>query len=681
MNKLDVNPAAKVAPPEGRTAGAASAIAPSSIFRAQPATVAGLAIAFGIPFLVGASIRIAAWLGTDLSGAVLTIWLVTALAEIAALLGVVSAGERRLLGSVGFRPPTAEDLRTGLGLAAGCFLLAVLIPSIAGPASSQASAPIISGVRVLLPANALPLYRGTPAYAAIVIALAAIAQELAMRGFAASRLRTLTGSALIGGAAALLLDLLANLPLWGFAHAIEIAPVEALLVGVFLWKRRLLPCVVANFALGLFVLMLAAVTGTPAGSPATPGHGPPEAAALSKSEQMAIEKLNRALGAADPAAQFLKRASEDAKRGDYDQAEAEMGKAIAAEPKLPILYLYRGDLYAAQNRHDPAIADYSKAIELLPKEASPYRRRGTEYVKAGNDLAAHRDFANAIALQPDNPDGYIDRSALYVRETRYEEAVRDIAQALKLAPNQADYLVRRSRVFELMHQYDKAIADCDRIIAIDASWSEGYACRAQEETVKGDRAQAIADLGEVLKRAPNSQEALITRADLEMQLGERSAARADLVALSQINSVDGETADWAAWPLATSVYPELRDGKAAVALATRACEATGFKDQKYLETLAASYAESGDFGQAVKWQQRAIQVASDPTVARFLRWQLGNYQKGVPYREDESGPVTQRSATRLAAAAIATLLALVGLVTVIAVLVRLARAGLRRATA
>jgi tetratricopeptide (TPR) repeat protein len=681
MNKLDVNPAAKVLPPEGGTAEAASATAPSSISFVQPATVAGLAIAFGTPFLVGASIRIAASLGADLDGAVLTVRLVTALAEIAALIGVVCAGERRTLGSVGFRPPTAEDFRTGLGIAAGCFLLAILIPSIAGSASSDASAPIISRVRVLFPANALPLYRGTFAYAAIVIAFAAIAQELAMRGFAASRLRTFTGSALIGGAVALLLDLLANLPLWGFAYAIEIAPVEALLVGLFLSKRRLLPCVVANFALGLFALMLAAVAGTPAGSPATPGHGPLEAAALSKGEEVAIENLNRTLGAADPAAQFLKRASEDANRGDYDQAEAEIGKAIAAEPKSPILYLYRGDLYAAQNRHDPAIADYGKAVELLPKEASPYRRRGNEYVRAGNDLAAHRDLANAIALQPDNPDGYIDRSALYVRETRYKEAVRDIDQALKLAPNQADYLLRRSRVFELMHQYDQAIADCNRVIAINASWSGGYACRAQEETVKGDRTQAIADLGEVLKRAPNSQEALVARADLEMQLGQWSAARADLVALSQINSVDGETADWAAWPLATSVYPQLRDGKAAVALATRACEATGFKDQKYLETLAASYAESGDFAQAVRWQQRAIQVASDLTVARFLQWQLGNYQKGVPYREDESGPVTRRSAPRLAAALLASMLALVGLVTLIVVLVRLARAGLRRATA
>jgi tetratricopeptide (TPR) repeat protein len=456
---------------------------------------------------------------------------------------------------------------------------------------------------------------------------------------------------------------------------------KSLLVGLLLWKRRLLPSIAANFALGAFMLMLAAVPEISAGSPVTPAHDRTEVAALAKGEAAAIEKLNRALGAADPAAQFLKRADEDAKRHDYDQAEAEMGKAIAMEPKLPALYLYRGDLYAVQNRHDLAIADYSKAIELIPKEAAPYRRRGNEYVKTGNDLGAHRDFYKAIALEPGNPDTYIDRSALYVREHRNDEAVRDVGDALKLAPNRSDFLFRRSRIFELMHQYDQAIADCNRIIAIDSSIAEGYACRAQEETVKGDRPAAIADLGEVLKRAPNTQEAMVTRADLEMQLGERSAARADLVGLSQINSVDAETADWAAWPLATSVNPELRDGKAAVALATRACEATGFKDQKYLETLAASYAESGDFAQAVKSQNQAIAVASDETVAKFLRWQLDRYQKGIPYREDQSGPVTKRSAARLAAALIATVLALVGLVTVIAGVARRARALLRGGTA
>jgi tetratricopeptide (TPR) repeat protein len=564
----------------------------------------------------------------------------------------------------------------GLAFAAGSVVLAILIPALSGSAFSDASSLRLWRIRVVFPIHALSPAGGGFVVGVVTVALCAVAHELAMRGFAASRFRMVTQSTLGAGLAALAMDLLANLPLWGLAYTAATAAVEVLLLGLFLWKRRLLPCIVANFALGM-VLLLAAPN--PAASDNALAHV--SRAPKSSPAGKAIENLNRALNSAGPADAFVKAATEYAKRRDYDKAEAEMGKAIAAQPKVPEFYIYRGDLYSAQNRHDLAIADYSSALALVPDEAALYRRRANEYIKADNDQAAHRDFAKSIALRPDDASTYIDRSALYVREERYEEAVRDIGEALKLDPNRSDYLYRRAGVLQLMHQYDRAIHDCNRMIAINSSLPDGYLCRAQEEMVKGDRAQAIGDLGEVLKRAPDNQAALTTRADLEIQLERWSAARVDLVALAHVNAIDAETADWAAHELATSVYPELRDGPAAVALATRACEATAFKDVKYLETLASAYAESGDFAKAVQWQERATSTASDPQEVRFLRWQLAQYRKGIPYREDDSGPVTHRTFARTIFAVVASVLALVGFVTVLVMFVRFVAGRFQRPSA
>jgi tetratricopeptide (TPR) repeat protein len=236
-----------------------------------------------------------------------------------------------------------------------------------------------------------------------------------------------------------------------------------------------------------------------------------------------------------------------------------------------------------------------------------------------------------------------------------------------------------------MHRYDDAIGDCSRIIGLDSSRAEGYACRAQEELVKGDAPAAIADLGEVLKRAPGDAISLFNRADLEVQTQQWSAARADMVALSSTNSLDPESEDWCAYQLATSVHSELRDGKAAIALATRACEATGWGNVKYLETLAAAYAETGDFQQAIKWAQHAIEVARttdpDPAVKNLLRWELTDrYEKGLPFRADDTGRIVSRPSGRTVLAIIATGLALIGLVTVIVLSGRLLL-RLRRGTA
>jgi tetratricopeptide (TPR) repeat protein len=173
---------------------------------------------------------------------------------------------------------------------------------------------------------------------------------------------------------------------------------------------------------------------------------------------------------------------------------------------------------------------------------------------------------------------------------------------------------------------------------------------------------------------PDDPGQLYDRADMEFQIHDWKAARADMIALSKARPLEPDSEDWCAHQLATSTHPELRDGKAAVALATRACEATGWKNSTFLETLASAYAEAGDFQQAIKWGQRAIEVArtDNPAAESLLRWQLTErYQKGLPFRlDDNSNIVPSRSRGRMIVAIIATGLALIGLVTVIVLLAR-----------
>ncbi len=92
----------------------------------------------------------------------------------------------------------------------------------------------------------------------------------------------------------------------------------------------------------------------------------------------------------------------------------------------------------------------------------------------------------------------------------------------------------------------------------------------------------------------------------------------------------------AAWFLATCPDAGLRDGAAAVGLAERAVAATDRKEPNYLDTLAAAYAEVGQFEEAVALQKEAVsrttQVRKDAFASR-----LKLYEAGRPYHEEDPG--------------------------------------------
>jgi tetratricopeptide (TPR) repeat protein len=94
-----------------------------------------------------------------------------------------------------------------------------------------------------------------------------------------------------------------------------------------------------------------------------------------------------------------------------------------------------------------------------------------------------------------------------------------------------------------------------------------------------------------------------------------------------------------AWLLATAWEASIRDGKRAVALATKACELTEWKNAGYLDTLAAAYAEAGQLPEAVKWETKALETLDalgddvEPARAR-----LKLYQAGQAYHEPKPQP-------------------------------------------
>ena len=87
-----------------------------------------------------------------------------------------------------------------------------------------------------------------------------------------------------------------------------------------------------------------------------------------------------------------------------------------------------------------------------------------------------------------------------------------------------------------------------------------------------------------------------------------------------------------AWLWATCPDDKYRDGKKAVESATRACELGEWNESDSIATLAAAYAELGDYPRAIDWQETAIRLCSDPGEQAEAEERLKFYQEGKPYR-------------------------------------------------
>ena len=87
--------------------------------------------------------------------------------------------------------------------------------------------------------------------------------------------------------------------------------------------------------------------------------------------------------------------------------------------------------------------------------------------------------------------------------------------------------------------------------------------------------------------------------------------------------------------LATSPYAEVRNGPEAVQYAGQAAVRSNRKDPEILDTLAAAYAETGEFDQAISVERQAIALLKEAPASRGFALRLELYQATKPYHQTE----------------------------------------------
>jgi tetratricopeptide (TPR) repeat protein/membrane protease YdiL (CAAX protease family) len=511
----------------------------------------------------------------------------------AVILGIVVAVERKPLSSVGLRRPTLSDVGLGLALfvaveIAGAVLRLLLLYFFPNSMVNVANCQLSSFSRV--PAG-LGLF---------VAAAAGISEEIAARGFAIDRLRIVTGRLGLAAAVALALDLAEHIPYWGWRYAIEIAPMQLLFVLMYLWRKDIMACIIGHFLTdALPFLTPLAIAGVVSLS----GYG--------NMHEM--------------------QAARDYQQGDNAGAIAEYTLALKSKPNDPELLKYRASVEALSRDYVAEIGDLNKLLSLDPKAPDPdvLISRAMAYYYAGYPDKGQPDADQAIALSPEDAELYKYRSYIDEGRDKRDAAISDISQAIKYSKRKdEDLYYRRGWDYQAKADYGKAIEDLNEAAKLDPSDMRIFRERAEVYARMGQPDLAAADLARIKTL---SVEDFIARAEIHEDAGNYALALDDYNHAIAEAGNDWRAANDASWLLSTCPDAKVRDGKRALALAKKACESSSWQDGDAIDTLAAALAETGDFAQAVTWQERAIELNKSPDKEEDARLEL--YRKGQPYRE------------------------------------------------
>ena len=245
-------------------------------------------------------------------------------------------------------------------------------------------------------------------------------------------------------------------------------------------------------------------------------------------------------------------------------------------------------------------------------------------------------FRHTLAVTGDNPWVHCLLADTLADSGNFDEADAQCREALRLKPGFPEIQVLYAKVLARGKKLEQAAAVLSEVVQQNPADSAAQCALGSVFSQKGDFPAAIQHFRQALSLKPNYSEARFNLASALSQQGDTSGAidqyRQGL--RSQPDFPDG--LNNLAWILAASANPTVRNGEEAVQLARRACALTRYQRPMLVGTLAAAYAETGRFDEAVTAAQTARDLAlasNQQELADRNQKLLERYQSHQAYHE------------------------------------------------
>jgi tetratricopeptide (TPR) repeat protein len=299
-------------------------------------------------------------------------------------------------------------------------------------------------------------------------------------------------------------------------------------------------------------------------------------------------------------------------------------------------HLYAARALGTQGQMDRANAEAARAVEVDPSNSIARGSHALSLRELGRDEEAIKEAERAIELDPNDSAAHLDL-AVSVQRNDAERAIVEGRRAIELGPeNSLAYQFLMDCLFE-SHRHNEA-SDLGREWLVVSPYDvNAHSALASATAATGDLVSAAQQLGYVMMLRPGAEQAHAQVRQILLSLAKDPDGSQRLRDIA-VNAPDSpRMLDELAWLFATYPDSKSRDGTEAVRLAERACALTERRIPALLDTLAAAYAEAGDFPRAISTAEEALNRArssGDNDAVKLSENILGSLRENLPYRHE-----------------------------------------------
>jgi tetratricopeptide (TPR) repeat protein len=258
-------------------------------------------------------------------------------------------------------------------------------------------------------------------------------------------------------------------------------------------------------------------------------------------------------------------------------------------------------------------------------------------------------WTHALAVTSDNDFAHNNLAYLLVDRGEIDDAISHFEAAARIRSRKTDKHYNAGSAFVEMNlgdalakkgQSDEAMLHYDQAIRLEPNYADAYYNRGNVLFAIGRIDEAITDWEKTLQLQPNDADAHTCLGNALLRQGSLKEAIAHYEIAVALGPQDPHSRNNLGWILATSSDAGVRDGAKAVDLAEQAVAVSGGREPQFLRTLAAAYAASGQFPDAIAAAQQAAVLAAmqgKRQLANHVEEDLVLYRAQLPLRKNVPG--------------------------------------------